>query len=116
MVTWLIVVTVLLIVTIVGNYCYRDYHCLCLRALAVVIIAIAVRWAIMTAKGKSFVQFAREARNEVRKLIWPTYQETFYATLIVIVVTTVISLILWGLDGLLVRVVSFIHSLRLSDV
>ncbi|OZI14045.1 preprotein translocase subunit SecE [Sodalis-like symbiont of Philaenus spumarius] len=110
-VKWL-VVAILLVVAIVGNYYYRDYHLL-LRALAVVlIIAIAGGVAMITAKGKSTVAFAREASTEVRKVIWPTRQETLHTTLIIAGVTAVMSLILWGLDGILVRVVSFITGLR----
>lgn len=106
------IVAVLLVVAIVGNYYYRDFS-LPLRALAVVVvIAIAGAVALMTAKGKATVAFAREARTEVRKVIWPTRQETLHTTLIVAAVTAVMSLILWGLDGILVRLVSFITGLR----
>lgn len=106
------IVAVLLVVAIVGNYYYRDFS-LPLRALAVVVvIAIAGTVALMTVKGKATVAFAREARTEVRKVIWPTRQETLHTTLIVAAVTAVMSLILWGLDGILVRLVSFITGLR----
>ena len=57
---WLIV-AVLLVVAIVGNYYYRDLS-LPLRALAVVlIIAVAGAVALMTTKGKATVAFARSA-------------------------------------------------------
>jgi preprotein translocase subunit SecE len=108
---WL-VVAVLLVVAVAGNYSYRTYS-LPLRALGVVVlIAIAGAVAMWTTKGKATVAFAREARTEVRKVIWPTRQETLHTTLIVAAVTAVMSLILWGLDGILVRVVSFITGLR----
>ena len=108
---WVVVVA-LLLVAIVGNYLYRDIM-LPLRALAVVIlIAAAGGVALLTTKGKATVAFAREARTEVRKVIWPTRQETLHTTLIVAAVTAVMSLILWGLDGILVRLVSFITGLR----
>jgi len=68
--------------------------------------------ALLTSKGKATVAFAREARTEVRKVVWPTRQETLHTTLIVAAVTAVMSLILWGLDGILVRLVSFITGLR----
>jgi preprotein translocase subunit SecE len=107
-----VAVAVLLLVAIVGNYLYRDMM-LPLRALAVVIlIAAAGGVALLTTKGKATVAFAREARTEVRKVIWPTRQETLHTTLIVAAVTAVMSLILWGLDGILVRLVSFITGLR----
>ena len=97
---------------IVGNFLYRDIM-LAIRALAVVIlIAAAGGVALLTTKGKATVAFAREARTEVRKVIWPTRQETLHTTLIVAAVTAVMSLILWGLDGILVRLVSFITGLR----
>ena len=100
-----IIVAVLLIVAIVGNFLYRDIMP-AVRALAVVIlIAAAGGVALLTTKGKATVAFAREARTEVRKVIWPTRQETLHTTLIVAAVTAVMSLILWGLDGILVRLV-----------
>ena len=90
-----------------------DAGLLAVRALAVVIlIAAAGGVALLTTKGKATVAFAREARTEVRKVIWPTRQETLHTTLIVAAVTAVMSLILWGLDGILVRLVSFITGLR----
>ena len=107
---WVVVVA-LLLVAIVGNYLYRDIM-LPLRALAVVILIAAAGVALLTTKGKATVAFAREARTEVRKVIWPTRQETLHTTLIVAAVTAVMSLILWGLDGILVRLVSFITGLR----
>lgn len=108
---WMVVL-VLLAAAIVGNYLYRDVNLL-LRALAVVVvIAIAGTVALLTTQGKATVTFAREARTEMRKVIWPTRQETLHTTLIVAVVTAVMSLILWGLDSVLVRLVSFITGLR----
>ena len=103
---WVVVVA-LLLVAIVGNYLYRD-----IMLPLVILIAAAGGVALLTTKGKATVAFAREARTEVRKVIWPTRQETLHTTLIVAAVTAVMSLILWGLDGILVRLVSFITGLR----
>ncbi|AWH89101.1 preprotein translocase subunit SecE [Limnobaculum parvum] len=110
-VKWLIVAA-LLIAAIAGNYIYRGYS-LPIRAIAVVaIIGIAFAIALFTVKGKAIVEFARAARIEMKKVIWPTRQEALQTTLIVAAVTVVMSLILWGLDGILVRLVSFITGLR----
>ena len=107
-----IVVILLLGLAIGGNLAFGDIM-LPLRALAVVaLIAAAGGVALFTVKGKATVAFAREARTEVRKVIWPTRQETLHTTLIVAAVTAVMSVILWGLDGILVRLVSFITGLR----
>lgn len=107
---WLVIL-VLLILAVGGNYYYRDVN-LPLRALIVVIlIAVAGGIALLTTKGRATISFAREARTEMRKVIWPTRQETLHTTLIVAAVTAVVSLILWGLDGILVHLVKYITAL-----
>ncbi|MEC8716811.1 MAG: preprotein translocase subunit SecE, partial [Pseudomonadota bacterium] len=47
-----------------------------------------------------------EARVEIRKVVWPTREETTQTTLVVLALVFVMSLILWGLDSLLGLVVS----------
>jgi len=75
-------------------------------------ISIAGGMALLTKKGKASLEFAREARIEMRKVIWPTRHETLQTTLIVALITLVMSLILWGIDSILVRLISFITGLR----
>ncbi|WP_438504165.1 preprotein translocase subunit SecE [Acinetobacter towneri] len=50
----------------------------------------------------------KEARVEIRKVVWPTRQETMQTTLIVVAVVLVMALLLWGLDSLLGWLVSLI--------
>ncbi|WP_395480005.1 preprotein translocase subunit SecE [Candidatus Curculioniphilus buchneri] len=108
---WLVVV-ILLCIAIIGNYIYRDFS-LPIRILVIMICIVGAGCvAMFTSKGKCVIAFAREARIEVRKVIWPNRQETLHTTLIVAAVTTIMSLILWGLDSILVRVVLFVTNLR----
>ena len=70
------------------------------RALAgVFVAAAALGLALQTEKGAATWELAREARVEVRKVVWPTSQETAQTTLIVVVVVIVVALILWALDS-----------------
>jgi preprotein translocase subunit SecE len=41
------------------------------------------------------------ARTEIRKVVWPTRQETMQTSLLVLAVVVVVGFILWGLDTLL---------------
>jgi preprotein translocase subunit SecE len=97
---WLVV---LLIVAagIIGNIYYSDqsllYRVLALSGLALVAGFIAVQ----TVQGAAFWKLARESRVEIRKVVWPTRQESIQTTLIVVVFVLVVALILWGLDTLL---------------
>lgn len=103
-------VTILLLAAIiVGNYIYGESLHVVLRvAVLLLLAALAVFSAAMTEKGKTFIGFAKDSRLEVRKVVWPTRQETVQTTLIILAVSTIVGLILWGLDGIFVRVVEFI--------
>lgn len=95
MLKWLLVV-VLVVVGVVGNQYYSAEPIL-YRVLALLVIAAAAAFvALQTGKGKAFV-LAKEARAEIRKVVWPTRQETTQTTLIVVAVVLVMALLLWGL-------------------
>lgn len=102
-------VVILLAASVVGNYYYSKEVSVLFRVIGVVIaVGLAFGVAMLTTKGKAAWIFAKEARTEVRKVVWPTRQEAMQTTLMVIAVSAVVALVLWGLDGLLVRAVSFI--------
>ncbi|MDH4581482.1 preprotein translocase subunit SecE [Pseudomonas sp. BN415] len=104
---WVVVVA-LVAVGVVGNQYFSAepilYRVLALLALA----AVAAVVALQTAKGQAFFALAKEARAEIRKVVWPTRQETTQTTLIVVAVVLVMALLLWGLDTLLGWLVSLI--------
>jgi preprotein translocase subunit SecE len=77
------------------------------------LVAVALFIAAQTAKGQQAVDFAKTSQIEVRKVVWPTRQETLHTTMIVIVATIIMSLLLWGLDGIMVRIVAFLTGLEL---
>ncbi|MEE2026068.1 MULTISPECIES: preprotein translocase subunit SecE [Alkalimonas] len=104
-VKWLAVFALLSLV-VVGNYMF-DFGTLERAVAIVVLVAAAGLVAAQTAKGKTFLAFAKDARTEVRKVVWPTRQETTQTTIIVMVATLIVGLLLWGLDAILLRVVSF---------
>ena len=91
---------------VVGNSIYSDqsllYRTLALVALAVVVLFVALQ----TAKGRGYAVSFKEARKEIRKVVWPNRQETTQTTLIVVVVVLIMALVLWGLDSLLSWAVS----------
>ena len=83
---------------IVAFYYFADqsllYRVLGLVALAIVAILVVFSTAI----GTRLWEFIKEARTEVRRVIWPTRQETTQTTLIVVVMVFIMGLILWLLD------------------
>jgi preprotein translocase subunit SecE len=70
------------------------------RALAgLVILGIAVTIMLQTAIGIATWDLAKESRVEIRKVVWPTRQETIQTTLIVVAVVIFVAFILWMLDS-----------------
>jgi len=57
--------------------------------------------ASLTQKGGDFLTLVKGSRTEIRKVVWPTRQETTQTTLIVFVFVIITGLILWGLDSVL---------------
>ena len=102
---WL-VVAALVAAGVVGNSYFADqsllYRVLGLLALA----AVAGLIALQTAKGAAFWDLVKGSRTEIRKVVWPTRQETVQTTMIVVVFVLLVALVLWGLDGFLGWLVS----------
>jgi len=65
----------------------------------VVLVGIATAIALQTAAGSAAWDLAKEARVEIRKVVWPSREETTQTTLIVVAVVIFVALILWGLDS-----------------
>ncbi|MHC6648707.1 preprotein translocase subunit SecE [Alteromonas sp. HB246098] len=103
-----VVVFALLAGLVTANTMYGEISVLYRAIAIVVVVGIAGFIAATTEKGSTFLSFAKESRTEVRKVVWPTRQETNQTTLIVLAATLIMALILWGLDGIIVRVVGFI--------
>ena len=101
-------VAILLVGAIVGNSLLGELSAPLRVAGVIIMVAVALLVAAQTNKGQTTVAFAKESRTEVRKVVWPTRQETVQTTLIVFVVTFFAAMLLWGMDAILVRVVALI--------
>ena len=108
---WLIAF-ILLLAAVVGNYYYSQVS-MPLRMVAwSVMIAVAGFVASKTQKGKWVVEFFRDSRLELRKVIWPTRQETMQTTMVVAAMAIILALMLWGVDGVLVWLIGSLTGQR----
>lgn len=89
---------VLVALAIFGN-AYFDDEPFLYRLIAVLIVAITAGLvASTTNKGTAFRQLLVEARTEMRRVVWPTRNETFQTSIIVLVCVMVVALLLWVMD------------------
>lgn len=61
-----------------------------------VIIALALLY--VTRQGKNFIQLLKDSRVELRRVTWPTKEETVTSSWHVIVVVIITAILLWCFD------------------
>lgn len=104
---WLVVIA-LVAGGIFANSFYGDFPLL-YRVVGLLVLAAAALFLVVnTRQGASIWKIIKESRTEIRKVVWPTRQETNQTTLIVVVLTIVMAFILWGLDSFLGWIASLI--------
>lgn len=92
------VVAVIVAVSVYANSYYAA-ESLLFRTLGLLVAAGIAGWiAVQTVKGRNFVNLCLEARTEIRKVVWPTRQETTQTTIVVLIVIFIVAIILWLLD------------------
>ena len=83
-------------------YYYYIEISLPLRVLMVLGGTVAgVAIALTSAQGKRLWAFIQGSRIEIRKVVWPTRQETTQTAIAVFVFTLVMALFFWALDSFL---------------
>ncbi len=111
LVKWFAVLA-LIVAGVAANY-YYNQQALAIRLIGWIILAGVVAFiAAQTAKGRMALGFAKEARTELRKVVWPNRQETIQTTAIVIVMVIIVALFLWGVDSILLWAVSWLTGQR----
>ncbi len=94
-----------LVAGVVGFYWFTEGH-FAVRVLGLVAsLLIAVGIGAMTGPGRTLRGFFGETRFELRKVTWPTRQETIQTTIVVLIVVVIISIILWLIDMMLAWIV-----------
>lgn len=86
------------VLTIAGFYIFSDQSFLLRIGGLLIGVAVSVGIALQTEKGRNTWIFFQDSQIEVRKVVWPTRQETLQTTLIVILVVIIVAIVLWLLD------------------
>ncbi len=108
---WLLVV-LLVIAGIVANYYFSQVAWGIRGAIGLVLVLVLIAIALWTQQGRKAWAFIKSARGELRKVTWPTRQETVQTTLVVVAMVVVTALVLWGLDTLFFWAVSLVTGQR----
>ncbi|NII52950.1 preprotein translocase subunit SecE [Luteibacter sp. SG786] len=99
---------VVLVAGIVGFYYFSDNpNVPSFARVAGVIVAVVAAMAIaaFTVPGRKLRGFVAESQFEMRKVVWPTRDETLKTTGVILVVVVILSLLMGLIDWLLKSVV-----------
>jgi preprotein translocase subunit SecE len=104
----LLVSATIIVVGIWAFYFFANYSLL-LRVVGLLALSGgAVAIALTSQPGRQLWRFASDSRMEVRKVVWPTRQETIQTTLIVMVMVFLLGVLLWLFDLVLMAILRFL--------
>lgn len=72
------------------------------------IVGVVAGIIYTTTQGQQLWSFAGDSQIELRKVVWPTRPEVLQTTMIVIAMTVILGLLLWGVDTILLWAVGLI--------
>ena len=86
-----------------GLYAYYYYEPQIAQALRVLMVlagtAAGIGIAMTSTQGQRLWHFIQGSRVEIRKVVWPTKQETTQTAIAVFVFTLIMALFFWALDS-----------------
>ena len=100
--TALMALSVLVLLAGIVAFYWYDEDALALRLAMVgggVVVAAGLLW--ISWYGREFRQFAQAARVELRKVVWPSREDTVRTTVMVIIFAIAMGVFFWVLDMIL---------------
>jgi preprotein translocase subunit SecE len=97
--TFKLMTAVLVLLAGVVAFYYFEEESQLLRVLGMLAVAVVAFFiAASSDPGKRGLGFVKEARVEVRKVVWPTRQETLQTTVAVLFMVILVAIMLWLFD------------------
>ena len=104
---WTIVFS-LIVIGVIGNSHFSESSIL-IRVISLLGLAmLAVAIALNTKRGSQFLSFVKESQAELRRVVWPTRPEIMQMTMIVLVMVSVLGVVLWVVDTILLRAIGWL--------
>ena len=96
----LLISAALLVGGLYGYYFYENDLALPLRVLMVLGgTGVGIAVAMTSTQGQRLWHFIQGSRVEIRKVVWPTRQETTQTAIAVFIFTFILAMFFWALDS-----------------
>ena len=97
----LVAAIAILVAGVASFYVFDQYPAAARWLVVLVAVAASIFVALQSAQGRDLWQFVQGSRVELRKVVWPTRQETHKMTGIVVAAIVVMGIFFWILDWIL---------------
>jgi len=97
----LVAAIAILVGGVAAFYVLDEYPAAVRWLIVLVAVAASIFVALLSAQGRELAQYVQGSRVELRKVVWPTRDETTKMTLVVFAAIVVMALFFWMLDMLL---------------
>lgn len=103
---------ILLISGGIGGFYYYADQSLLYRVLALLgVIIVALLTVYQTAVGRLGWSYLQDSRVELKRVIWPSRQQTLQMTLMVCFLVVLVSLFMWALDWVIGSLIGWLLGL-----
>jgi len=112
---WKTILAVLILIAGLALYYVNplDFNSLTKVLITLLVFIGAAVVFIKSSQGDRFVHFLKETRIELRKVVWPTREETIKTTGIIMVAVVIVAIFLWIVDAFFTWGVQSISSINI---
>ncbi|CAL4317991.1 preprotein translocase subunit SecE [Buchnera aphidicola] len=75
--------------------------------LFIILIIVGTIFFVIEKNFSYIISIFQDAKSEIKNIHYPTIKDTFNTTCIIILISSILAIILWGIDGILFYIMSF---------
>ena len=98
---WKTILAIAIVIAALALYYVNPLNFNTLTKVLITLLWFVIAGAVFikSTQGDRFLHFLRETRIELRKVVWPTREETAKTTGIVMIAVVVVAIFLWIIDA-----------------
>ena len=98
---WKTILAIAIVIAALALYYVNPLNFNTLTKVLITLLWFVIAGAVFikSTQGDRFLHFLRETRIELRKVVWPTREETAKTTGIIMIAVVVVAIFLWILDA-----------------
>ena len=98
---WKTILAIVIVIAALALYYVNPLNFNTLTKVLITLLWFVIAGAVFikSTQGDRFLHFLRETRIELRKVVWPTREETAKTTGIIMIAVVVVAIFLWIIDA-----------------